>query len=86
MHGEDSRGWTRRTSLGWWMGKVELGQENTGEGDFHNKVISGFQAFRQARGMVSGLESATERSLQISQRTFLATLATDAPLEKMRHA
>ncbi|GFN83136.1 hypothetical protein PoB_000964200, partial [Plakobranchus ocellatus] len=35
----------------------------------HNKVISGFQAFRQARAPVAGLEPATEGSLQISGRT-----------------
>ncbi|GFO00199.1 hypothetical protein PoB_002670400 [Plakobranchus ocellatus] len=36
---------------------------------FHNKVISGFQALRQARAPVAGLEPATEGSLQISGRT-----------------
>ncbi|GFN99136.1 hypothetical protein PoB_002564200 [Plakobranchus ocellatus] len=35
----------------------------------HNKVISGFQALRQARAPVAGLEPATEWSLQISGRT-----------------
>ncbi|GFO30234.1 hypothetical protein PoB_005673900 [Plakobranchus ocellatus] len=35
----------------------------------HNKVISGFQALRQARAPVAGLEPATEGSLQISGRT-----------------
>ncbi|GFN79644.1 hypothetical protein PoB_000615000 [Plakobranchus ocellatus] len=35
----------------------------------HNKVISGFQALRQARAPVTGLEPATEGSLQISGRT-----------------
>ncbi|GFO19106.1 hypothetical protein PoB_004561100 [Plakobranchus ocellatus] len=32
----------------------------------HNKVISGFQALRQARALVVGLEPATEGFLQIS--------------------
>ncbi|GFO39694.1 hypothetical protein PoB_006619900 [Plakobranchus ocellatus] len=32
----------------------------------HNKVISGFQALRQARAPEAGLEPATEGSLQIS--------------------
>ncbi|GFO49725.1 hypothetical protein PoB_007623000 [Plakobranchus ocellatus] len=32
----------------------------------HNKVISGFQALRQARAPVAGLELTTERSQQIS--------------------
>ncbi|GFN82510.1 hypothetical protein PoB_000901600 [Plakobranchus ocellatus] len=32
----------------------------------HNKVISGFQALRQAGVPVTGLEPATEESLQIS--------------------
>ncbi|GFO21624.1 hypothetical protein PoB_004812900 [Plakobranchus ocellatus] len=35
----------------------------------HNKVISDFQALRQARAPVTGLEPATEGSLQISGRT-----------------
>ncbi|GFO01809.1 hypothetical protein PoB_002831400 [Plakobranchus ocellatus] len=35
----------------------------------HNKVISGFEALRQARAPVAGLEPATEGSLQISGRT-----------------
>ncbi|GFO20405.1 hypothetical protein PoB_004691000 [Plakobranchus ocellatus] len=35
----------------------------------HNKVISGFQALRQARAPVAGLEPVTEGSLQISGRT-----------------
>ncbi|GFO44932.1 hypothetical protein PoB_007143700 [Plakobranchus ocellatus] len=35
----------------------------------HNKVILGFQALRQARAPVAGLEPATEGSLQISGRT-----------------
>ncbi|GFN82252.1 hypothetical protein PoB_000875800 [Plakobranchus ocellatus] len=34
----------------------------------HNKVISGFQALRQARAPKAGLEPATEGSLQISGR------------------
>ncbi|GFO33589.1 hypothetical protein PoB_006009400 [Plakobranchus ocellatus] len=35
----------------------------------HNKMISGFQALRQARAPVAGLQPATEGSLQISGRT-----------------
>ncbi|GFO35814.1 hypothetical protein PoB_006231900 [Plakobranchus ocellatus] len=35
----------------------------------HDKVISGFQALRQARAPVAGLEPTTEWSLQISGRT-----------------
>ncbi|GFN73845.1 hypothetical protein PoB_000035100 [Plakobranchus ocellatus] len=35
----------------------------------HSKGISGFQALRQARAPVAGLESAKEGSLQISGRT-----------------
>ncbi|GFO33830.1 hypothetical protein PoB_006033500 [Plakobranchus ocellatus] len=35
----------------------------------HNKVISDFQALRQARVRVAALEPATEGSLQISGRT-----------------
>ncbi|GFO06151.1 hypothetical protein PoB_003265600 [Plakobranchus ocellatus] len=34
----------------------------------NNKVITGFQAVRQARAPVAGLEPATEGSLQISGR------------------
>ncbi|GFN89487.1 hypothetical protein PoB_001599300 [Plakobranchus ocellatus] len=37
--------------------------------EFQKKVISGFQALRQARAPVAGLEPATEWSLQISGRT-----------------
>ncbi|GFO32896.1 endo-1,4-beta-mannanase 2 [Plakobranchus ocellatus] len=35
----------------------------------HNKVLSGFKAFRQAGALMAGLEPATEGSLQISGRT-----------------
>ncbi|GFN91356.1 ribonuclease hi [Plakobranchus ocellatus] len=42
---------------------------NSAEKNIQNKVISGFQALRQARAPVAGLEPATEGSLQISGRT-----------------
>ncbi|GFO15154.1 hypothetical protein PoB_004165900 [Plakobranchus ocellatus] len=46
-----------------------LTEEEWEEEPVHNKVISGFQALRQARAPVAGLEPATEGSLQISGRT-----------------
>ncbi|GFO47971.1 hypothetical protein PoB_007447600 [Plakobranchus ocellatus] len=45
----------------------------------HNKMNSGFQALRQSRAPVAGLEPATEGSLQISGR-LVGHCATDAPL------
>ncbi|GFO48922.1 hypothetical protein PoB_007542700 [Plakobranchus ocellatus] len=45
------------------------GPESLRSSCFHNKVISGFRALRQARAPVAGLEPATEGSLQISGRT-----------------
>ncbi|GFN82222.1 hypothetical protein PoB_000872800 [Plakobranchus ocellatus] len=48
------------------------------ENPVHNKVISGFEALRQAGAPVAGLEHATEGSLQISGG-LTSHCATDAP-------
>ncbi|GFO49766.1 THAP domain-containing protein 1 [Plakobranchus ocellatus] len=48
----------------------------------HNKVILGFQALRQARAPVAGLEPATEGSLQISERTSKPLCYRRPPIHK----
>ncbi|GFO16381.1 hypothetical protein PoB_004288600 [Plakobranchus ocellatus] len=53
-----------------WRARCEIStREYLNDITVHNKVISGFQALRQARAPVAGLEPATEGSLQISGRT-----------------
>ncbi|GFN85579.1 hypothetical protein PoB_001208500 [Plakobranchus ocellatus] len=49
----------------------------------HNKVISGFQALRQARAPVAGLEPATEGPCR-SQGGLTSHCATDAPYYRVR--
>ncbi|GFO36809.1 cathepsin d [Plakobranchus ocellatus] len=51
------------------LGAKQVSMPGPYEMPVHNKVISGFQALRQARAPVAGLEPATEWSLQISGRT-----------------
>ncbi|GFO42597.1 hypothetical protein PoB_006910200 [Plakobranchus ocellatus] len=48
--------------------------------NFHNKVISGFQALCQARALAAGHERATEGSLQISERVCYPYGWTDGNL------
>ncbi|GFN81518.1 hypothetical protein PoB_000802400 [Plakobranchus ocellatus] len=45
------------------------GDDDDDDDQAHNKMISDFQALRQARAPVAGIEPSTEGSLQISGRT-----------------
>ncbi|GFN82521.1 hypothetical protein PoB_000902700 [Plakobranchus ocellatus] len=72
--GRSRRRKKRKRGAGW-RGERGRGGQSTQQTQFtHNDVISGFQALRQARMPMAGLEPATEGSLHISQGTILVSV------------